>query len=50
MYGKLKNFGKIVKNKFGPTMSSRGDSPSLENRDKSCLLPQVRQKKCSEIG
>jgi hypothetical protein len=41
MYNKLKNFGKIVKNSYGPIIPNRGGFSFFENRDNSCLLPQV---------
>jgi hypothetical protein len=41
VYDKFKSYAKIVENSYGPIMTKSGNFPFLENRDISCLLPQV---------
>jgi hypothetical protein len=49
IYDTLKNFGKIDENSYRSIISNRGSFSFFENRDNSCLIPQVR-KKYSDIG
>jgi hypothetical protein len=41
IYNKLRNFGKIVENSYGSITSNRENISFFENRDNSCVLPQV---------
>jgi hypothetical protein len=41
IYDKLKYFGNIVENKYGPIISNGGSFSFSGSRDKSCLLPEV---------